>query len=297
MDYDEEDGGSDTMPEAEEEMHPDWERHLAEGIPLRGSNEGKLLLPYKWFEMDHTEARGKVKKVHLELQLLSGTSSGAYSVSIGGRKRNKLIIVDQKGLSKEIFWRSERLARDLYFLRRDDATDVIKGFKDFHSNLTANGTRTIAQTMEIEFPFPLRTVETPHAPYDEEFFPDEESENHGAASILTGVNLDIIVDWNDVSRPQTGKMRRNRAKPRTSFSATHPDEEFSVPSHQRYSVSSDRDYDEVYSQAPESSCPAADRSFGAGSYCEEHEETSHASESFAVGEIMGTMMAILSCLR
>ena len=190
-----------------------------------------------------------------------------------------MIIVDQKGLSKEIFWRSKRLARDLYFLHRDDAKEVIKGFKEFHSNLTHNGTCTIAQTMEIEFPFPLRSVKTPHAPYDKEFYPDKESETHGAASILTGVNLDIIVDWNDVSRPQTGRMRRNCAKPRTSFSATGADNEFSIPSHQRYSVSSQNKYNKVYFKdpAPES-CPA-DHSFGVDSYCEDHKETSHASES------------------
>jgi hypothetical protein len=73
--------------------------------------------------------------------------------------------------------------------------------------------------MEIKFDFSLRKIETPHHPYDEEFFPDESAVIQEAPSIVTGINLTILVDWDDVSRPQTGSMKRNRA-PRVSFSSS-----------------------------------------------------------------------------
>jgi hypothetical protein len=191
-----------------------WERHLKEGIPLQGSNCGKLSLPYKWFLQDHVEDGGKVKKVHLEIQLLSGTSSGSYSVSIGGEKRNKLIIIDQKGPSKKIFWRADRLANDPMFSQQN--VETVKGFERLYSSLTNNDTVSLEQVMEIKFDFSLRKIETPHHPYDEEFYPDDVAAASEDPSIVTGINLTILVDWDDVSRPQTGEMKRNRA-PRVSF--------------------------------------------------------------------------------
>ena len=113
-----------------------WDRHLKEGVPLQGSNKGKICLPYKWFLQDHVEDGGKVKKVHLEIQLLSGTSSGSYSVSIGGEQRNKLIIIDQKGPSKGIFWRADRLASDPIMSRNH--IETVKGFERLYSTLTNN---------------------------------------------------------------------------------------------------------------------------------------------------------------
>jgi hypothetical protein len=193
----------------EDDFGLSWERHLKEGLPLQGSNEGKLCLPYKWFLQDHVEEGGKVKKVHLEIQLLSGTSSGTYSVSIGGAKRNKLIVVDQEGPSKDIFFRADRIKRDDFF--RVNTPDIIQGYERLYSTLTCNDTLSLKQVMEITFDFPLRKIETPHCPYDEEFFPSAQSAVLNETSIVTGVNLTIIVDWNDVSRPQTGYMKRNRA--------------------------------------------------------------------------------------
>lgn len=160
---------------------------------LSGCNEGTVQLPYVYVKVTHppeTEnEQGRTKKVHVLLQLLSGTDAQkGYSVRVPP-KDNKIIIIHQKG-TEDIFWGQTGREVVPAGIAHDQVAKVCY-------EITKNYTSLPKQEQVIEFPFVLTKVLR-----KKPFFVNT---GNGPGQQFLGLYISAQVDWTDVEAEGAGE--------------------------------------------------------------------------------------------
>jgi hypothetical protein len=118
-----------------------------------GSNLGQVNLPYIWSKVTHPpegEEEGRTQKVHIVLQLLSGTHAKMGYLVHCRPKSNSITIEHQKGLDS-IFWGPSGRGLVPAGVARDTMASHC-------SETTNNFTEIPNQVQIIEFPFALTSI-------------------------------------------------------------------------------------------------------------------------------------------
>jgi hypothetical protein len=160
---------------------------------LSGCNEGTVQLPYVYVKVTHppeTEnEQGRTKKVHVLLQLLSGTNAQrGYSVRVPP-KDNKIIIAHQKG-TEGIFWGQTGREVVPAGIAQDQVAQVC-------SEITKNYTELPKQEQVIEFPFVLTKVLR-----KKPFFVNT---GNVPGQQFLGLYISAQIDWTDVEAEGAGE--------------------------------------------------------------------------------------------
>jgi len=177
--------------------------HFDPNVHMSGSNGGEIKNPYVWkaFLNDAAEdGLGRTAYVELYIHLLSGTATDSFKIKINDHQRNQVLLRDQEGEAKDVFFRGKALA---YALKSNPTKAQF--LTSMLSEVTNNFTTDLTQENIISFPFQLRKKISNFVKLVP-FISDETGE-HSEISILFAT---FEIDWNDTTEFSSGPVCRNQ---------------------------------------------------------------------------------------
>ena len=142
---------------------------------------------------------GRTAFVELAMHLLSGTTSDSFLIKINDSVRNQVLVRDQEGEAKDVFFRGKALETALqgYPARSQFYTSML-------SEVTNNFTADLTQQSIINFPFPLRKKIDSFVKLVP-FISVETGESSEISILFTCFEI----DWNDTTQFSSGPIGRS----------------------------------------------------------------------------------------
>ena len=180
--------------------------HFDPNIHMSGSNGGEIKHPYVWKAYVNDAAEnglGRTAYVELYVHLLSGTATDAFKIKINDQQRNQVVLRDQEGEAKDVFFRGHALACALD--NSKNSRSKAQFLTSMLSEVTKNFTIDLSQENTISFPFELRKKISNFVKLVP--FLSEETGEHSEISILFAT---FEIDWNDTTEFSSGPVCRNQ---------------------------------------------------------------------------------------
>lgn len=171
-------------------------------VHLHGSNQGVISHPYVWkayVEDAKEDGLGRTAYVEISVQLLSGTTADAFKIKINDTNRHQVLLRDQDGDAKDIFFRGKAIAKAL-----ENYPRRARFYTTMLTEVTNNFTANITQESIISFPFELRRKIEAFVKLVP--FISEETGDSSEISILFAC---FEIDWHDITEFSSGPIARS----------------------------------------------------------------------------------------